>query len=94
MLFLIKKCFGLKDLCSIVDDELDIYLKMYVLLYADDTIIMAESAADLQTALTSLHEYCIQWDLKVNISKTNVVIFSRGKVKKYPVFKIGEILLK
>ena len=88
--FLNEKCVGLKDLCSIVNDELDIYLKLYVLLYADDTIIMAESAADLQTALTRLHEYCTQWDLKVNISKTNVVIFSKGKVRKYPVFKIGE----
>ena len=75
---------------SAIDEELDIYLKLYVLLYADDTIILAESAADLQSALSSLHEYCVHWDLKVNISKTNVVIFSRGKVKKYPIFEIGE----
>ena len=80
----------MRDLCTVVDEELDIYLKLYVLLYADDTIILAESASDLQTALSSLNEYCIQWDLKVNISKTNVVIFSRGKVTKYPTFKIGE----
>ena len=58
-------------------------------MYADDTIILAESASDLQNALSSLHDYCVKWDLKVNISKTNVVIFSRGKVKKFPVFKIG-----
>ena len=92
--FLNEKCFGLKDLCSAIDEELDIYLKLYVLLYADDTIILAESAADLQTALSSLHEYCVHWDLKVNISKTNVVIFSRGKVKKYPIFKIGENIVE
>ena len=88
--FLNDRCLGLRDLCSVVDEELDIYLKLYVLLYADDTIILAESASDLQTALSSLNEYCTQWDLKVNISKTNVVIFSRGKVTKYPTFKIGE----
>ena len=41
-----------------------------------------------------MHEYCIQWDLKVNISKTNVVIFSRGKVKKYPIFKIGDNIVE
>ena len=88
--FLSDRCLGLKDLCTVIDEELDIYLKLYVLLYADDTIILAESASDLQSALSGLHEYCVQWDLKVNISKTNVVIFSRGKVKKYPTFKIGE----
>ena len=88
--FLSERCVGLNDLCSIIDEELDIYLKLYVLLYADDTIILAESEADLQNALSSLHDYCIRWDLKVNISKTNVVIFSRGKVKKHGIFKIGE----
>ena len=88
--FLDKTCIGLRDLCSVFDDELEMYLKLYVLLYADDTIILAESAEDLQTALSSLHEYCVNWDLKVNISKTNIVIFSRGKVKKYPTFKIGQ----
>ena len=88
--FLSDRCLGLKDLCTVIDEELDIYLKLYVLLYADDTIILAESASDLQSALSGLREYCVQWDLKVNISKTNVVIFSRGKVKKYPTFKIGE----
>ena len=92
--FLSDRCLGLKDLCNVTDEELDIYLKLYVLLYADDTIILAESASDLQTALSSLHEYCVQWDLKVNISKTNVVIFSRGKVKKYPTFKIGENIVE
>ena len=87
--FLNERCIGLNNLCTVVEEELEIYLKLYVLLYADDTIILAESASDLQNALSSLHDYCVKWDLKVNISKTNVVIFSRGKVKKHPVFKIG-----
>ena len=92
--FLSERCIGLDNLCTVVDEELDIYLKLYVLLYADDTIILAESASDLQIALSSLHDYCVRWDLKINISKTNVVIFSRGKVKKYPVFKIGEDIVE
>ena len=69
--------------------ELEIYLRLYVLLYADDTVILAETADDLQMALNALHEYCSKWDLKVNILKTNIIIFSRGRVKKYPEFKIG-----
>ena len=88
--FISKNCNGLLDLSISCQTDLDVYLKMYVLLYADDTIILAENALDLQLALSSLHDYCQKWDLKVNVSKTKIVIFARGKVKKYPVFRIGD----
>ena len=51
---------------------------------------MAESAEQLQTALNQLNEYCGQWNLKINTDKTKIVIFSRGKVRKFPIFKINE----
>ena len=51
---------------------------------------MAESAKDLQTALNSLREYCNEWSLKIDIDKTKIVIFSRGKVRKYPKFYLNE----
>ena len=70
-------------------EDVIIYLQMYVLLYADDTIILSESAIELQKALDALYDYCGVWDLKVNTSKTNIVIFSRGKITVYPVFKFG-----
>ena len=41
-----------------VMNELDVCFKMYLLLYADDTIIMAESAEELQLALQALDDYC------------------------------------
>ena len=37
-----------------------------------------------------MHTYCDRWALKVNIDKTKVVIFSRGKIKKFKSFKFGE----
>ena len=58
------------------------YLKIYVLLYADDTILLAESPEELQAALYSMNLYCNDWNLKINVSKTKVVIFSRGKIIK------------
>ena len=88
--FLSERCSGLQDLNSFCDDEFEIYLRLYVLLYADDTIILAESAPDLQNALSGLHDYCDKWELKVNLTKTKIVIFARGKVKKYPIFKFGD----
>ena len=39
---------GLKTISSELKDKLNLYLKLFIILYADDTVIMAESAADLQ----------------------------------------------
>jgi hypothetical protein len=40
-------------------------LKLFIILYADDTAIMAESAADLQKQLDSFSDYCDIWRLKI-----------------------------
>ena len=37
-----------------MDDNLVSHLKIYVLLYADDTILLAESPEELQAALNSM----------------------------------------
>ena len=58
--------------------------------YADDTIILTENETDLQLALNAVYEYCAQWELTVNTEKTKIIIFSRGKVRKYPKFKFGD----
>ena len=60
-----------------------------MLLYADDTIVLAENEYELQMALNSLFEYCVMYNLAVNTSKTKIIIFSRGMVKKYPSFQYG-----
>jgi hypothetical protein len=62
-----------------MEDNLNISLKPFVLLYADDTVIMAESCEDLQAQLNVLGEYCKKWKLKVNAEKTIIFIFSRGR---------------
>ena len=46
------------------------YLKLFILLYADDTVIFAESAEDLQAPLNIFEEYCSEWKLYINVSKT------------------------
>ena len=50
-------------------------LKMFILLYADDTTICAESAVRLQQALGAMCDYCDKWSLRVNVDKTRVVVF-------------------
>ena len=76
------------------DDDVEVFLRLYALLYADDTIVMAETPKDLQVALDSVHMYCNDWKLHVNTSKTKIVIFSKGKVRKYPDFKFGTDILE
>ena len=41
-------------------------LKIFLLLYADDIIIFAESADDLQNGLDILYDYCQYWQIKGN----------------------------
>ena len=54
---------------------------------------MAQSTDDLQTALYNMAEYCKYWQLQVNITKTKIVIFSKGKIQKKPYFPITKSLL-
>jgi hypothetical protein len=42
---------GLTTISEKIEENLNIYLKLFVLLYADDTVIMAESREDLQAQL-------------------------------------------
>ena len=65
------------------------YIKLFTLLYADDTILLANSENDLQIALDKLYIYCDKWKLTVNTSKTKVVVFSRGKVRNIPKWRFG-----
>ena len=72
-----------------LNDNSIIFIKVFVLLYADDTIVLAENEHQLQIALDTVHQYCTRYNLSVNINKTKIVVFSRGKVRNFPMFKYG-----
>ena len=68
--------------CSYItlnDNQLDNLIRLLILMYADDTIILADSEANMQKALNALQMYCNKWKLEINCSKTKVSIFSRVK---------------
>jgi hypothetical protein len=52
------KSIPLKTISEKIEENLNIYLKLFVLLYADDTVIVAESREDLQAQLNVFGEYC------------------------------------
>ncbi len=62
------------------EDVLDLHLKLLVMMYADDTVILANSEEEIKNILKALELYCEQWKLEVNNSKAKVVVFSRGRV--------------
>ena len=49
-----------------------------VLMYADDIVIDAESAGQLQVMMNELEVYCGMWDLEVNLDKSEVMVMRRG----------------
>ena len=55
---------------------------MFILLYADDTIIFSNSHIDHQYALQIFSEYCNRWKLKINEEKTKILVFGVDR-KKY-----------
>jgi hypothetical protein len=48
------------------------------ILYADDTILMAESPNELQSQLDIYYEYCQYWKLTVNIKKNESLAIFKG----------------
>ena len=76
------------------DKGIDVLLVLFSLLYADDTLILANNEKELQSALNAVSDYCKIWSLQVNISKTKIIIFSRGKVRKFKSFIFNEGILE
>ena len=66
-------CNGIE--IGIQNDEFTISIILFLLLYADDTIILSDNAKEFQNILKAFNEYCKKWKLKINISKTKIIIF-------------------
>ena len=52
--------------------------EIQILMYADDIAIFADTIGGLQRKINILQDYCNEWSLSVNLSKTQVVVFKNG----------------
>ena len=75
-----------------LEENMYAFFKLFFLLYADVTVILAESASDLQNALDTYALYCETLKLKINIAKTKVLVFSRGRLPNYEFTMGGDRL--
>ena len=48
------------------------------LLWADDLVLFALDPKTLQSQLDSLHSFCKEWGIEINIGKTKSMIFNDG----------------
>ena len=46
-----------------------------ILLYADDIVILSENEQKLQYMLNKVSDWCKNWRMKINPTKTNIVHF-------------------
>ncbi len=83
----LERYLGLNDCrgvtLSVTNHDIFFYLQLLVLLYADDTVILAENEKDLQDNIDCFTSYCSIWKLNVNYSKTKVLIFGARKTSRF-----------
>ena len=81
-----ENVLGLNSISDELDSRLDIFMKLFIILYADDTVLMAKSSSNLQTLLHKFYLYSDTWKMKVNVDKRKIVVFSKGQLPRKSYF--------
>jgi len=68
--------------------------KLYILLYADDIVLMSETETGLHKGLDIVKDYCWRWKLFVNGNKTKIMIFKKGGINRNVMFKYNDQYLE
>ena len=66
------------SLSADIEENID-YYTIFMLLFADDMILIAKTPQGLQMLLNKLYIYCNEWHIEVNTQKTKTVIFCNRK---------------
>ena len=51
----------------------------FLIYFADDAVVFTTNPKSLQLMLNDIEEYCNQWKLKINVKKTKIMIFEKGR---------------
>ena len=65
----------IRENCPAIDFNL---ISVFLLMYADDMVLLSESPEGLQVLLNSLYNYNTQWNLTLNSDKTKIMVFRNG----------------
>ena len=68
---------------------------IFLIMYADDIALIAETSSGLQRKLKALESFCQKWGMEVNLVKTKVIIFrNSGKLSsKESFYTMGRQLM-
>lgn len=69
--------------------NIDGFVDILLLAYADDLVILCDSQVDVQRKLNALERYCNKNFLQVNVEKTKVMVFHKGRKGTIRLFKYG-----
>ena len=82
----------INDVYDCINDDINVNtdeLSIFMLLFADDLVLISKTPDGLQALLDKLYNYCIDWQLNVNLNKTKIVVFSKRISKQDCVFLYG-----
>jgi deoxyribodipyrimidine photolyase-like uncharacterized protein len=65
----IHKAPSLQTIHNLVDEYLNILMKSFLLLFADDTLLFSETYEEMQNLPDVFSDYCKLWKLEVNLGK-------------------------
>ena len=74
--------FFIDDISESLKDETQNYitlneLQIFLLLFADDTVLFSETPEGLQLLLNKLYTYCFKWGITVNVDKTVAMVYKQ-----------------
>lgn len=81
-----NNCTGIN--LEMPNDDIIAYIKLYILLYADDTVIFGTDEVNFQHNLNVFFEYSKTWKLDINFEKTKILIFGTRNDDRFN-FKLG-----
>ncbi len=64
------------------------------LFWADDLILMSDSADGLQAQIDNLYDYCSKWQMIINNMKTKCLVFNEVKSKSIQEFHVGDVKIE
>jgi hypothetical protein len=85
---------NLPTISTMFENKLNKNFKLFAILYADDTVLIAENPEELQKQLDRFFIYCNQWNLRINTDKSKLLVFSRGRQKDNDQKRYGNKLIE
>ena len=87
--FILHECKGVESVDPVSGGTI---ITLFVMLYANHSIIMSTNQKDFRNALNTDSKYCTDWKLNINANKSKIIVF--GQDKRSYKFTINNISIE